>query len=162
MRWTLTQAQPNQIRLLNPTEEELETLCRFGKEFATESNAGGFCKKTFLKSVDAFLKSQKAKIFMLEVNGKVAGTVGVYAYHCFYNDVLRVQEIFWWVDPEYRNTRDSIKLFNKVEEWAQEIGADEVMVSSTATMNVDKLEKFYTKKGFRKMDINYIRSLKDA
>lgn len=160
-KWTLTQEQPNRIRPLIPTDDELETLCRYGKEFSEASNAGGFCKKTFLKSVDTFLKSQKAKIFMLEINGKVAGTVGVYAYRCFYNDVLRVQEIFWWVDPEYRNTRDSIKLFNKVEEWAQEIGADEVMVSSTI-LNADKIEKFYTKKGFRKMDINYIRSLNHA
>ena len=104
---------------------------------------------------------RSAKLLVLEVDGQVVGGVGMYAYKCFYNDVLRVQEIFWWVDPEYRNTRDSIKLFNKVEEWAQEIGADEVMVSSTV-LNADKIERFYTKKGFRKMDINYIRSLNHA
>jgi len=161
VKWTSIQEQPNKIRPLIPTEEELETLCRFGKEFSDASNAGGFCKKTFLNSVDTFLKSQKAKIFVLDNGTNIVGTVGVYAYKVFYNDVLRVQEIFWWVDPEYRNTRDSIKLFNKVEEWAQEIGADEVMVSSTV-INADKIEKFYTKKGFRKMDINYIRSLNHA
>ena len=161
-KWTSTQELPKSIiRPLNTTEEELDLYCKFGKQFAEESNAGGFCKKTFLKSIDSFLKSGKAKLLVLEVNGQVVGGVGMYAYKCFYNDVLRVQEIFWWVDPEYRNTRDSIKLFNKVEEWALEIGADEVMVSSTV-LNADKIEKFYTKKGFRKMDINYIRSLNHA
>jgi N-acetylglutamate synthase-like GNAT family acetyltransferase len=150
------------IRELNPIPLELETICKFARSFAEESNAGEFEDKVFLDSIHKLLSSGKAKVFILEINNKIAGMIGVTAYKNYYNNNVRVQEIFWWVDYEYRNTRDSIKLFNKVEEWAQNIGADEVMVSSTATMNVDKLEKFYTKKGFRKMDINYIRSLKNA
>ena len=147
------------IRELNPTPLELETICKFGRSFAEESNAGEFEDKIFLDSMNKLLSAGKAKVFILEINNKIAGMLGVLCYKNYFNSKLRVQELFWWVDHEYRNTRDSIKLFNKVEEWAKSIGADEVMVSSTATMNVDKLEKFYTKKGFRKMDITYIRSL---
>lgn len=150
------------IRDLIPVPSELDTICRFGRAFAKESNAGEFENLAFIKSLHNILSAGKGKVFILEIDNKVAGMVGVYAYKNYYNSKLRVQEIFWWVDHEYRNTRDSIKLFNKVEEWAKSIGAEEVMVSSTATMNVDKLEKFYTKKGFRKMDINYIRSLENA
>ena len=164
VRWTSTQAQPKRamIRSLNPIQSELDIICKFGRSFAEESNAGDFNDLAFLKTIHTILSTNTGKVFILEIDNHIAGMVGVNAYKNYYNNNLRVQEIFWWVDYQYRNTRDSIKLFNKVEEWAQEIGADEVMVSSTATMNVDKLEKFYTKKGFRKMDINYIRSLKDA
>ena len=164
VRWTSTQAQPKRamIRSLNPIQSELDIICKFGRSFAEESNAGDFNDLAFLKTIHTILSTNTGKVFILEIDNQIAGMVGVNAYKNYYNNNLRVQEIFWWIDYQYRNTRDSIKLFNKVEEWAQEIGADEVMVSSTATMNVDKLEKFYTKKGFRKMDINYIRSLKDA
>jgi N-acetylglutamate synthase-like GNAT family acetyltransferase len=150
------------IRPLNPTLEELKILCKFAKAFADSANAGKFEEKVFLSFIDNMLKSKKGQVFMLEKEGKVVGMLGVYACQVFYNSNLRVQEIFWWVDPEYRNSKDSVKLFNKVEEWAKNIGADEVMVSSTTTMKVNELERFYTKKGFRKMDITYIRSLKNG
>jgi N-acetylglutamate synthase-like GNAT family acetyltransferase len=150
------------IRPLNPTVPELNKICKFGRLFAKESNAGEFDDLAFLKSIHNITSQKRGQVFILEIEGEVAGMVGVTAYKNYYNNKIRVQEIFWWVDDLYRNTRDSIKLFNKVEEWAKEIGADEVMVSSTATMNVDKLEKFYTKKGFRKMDINYVRGLDHA
>jgi RimJ/RimL family protein N-acetyltransferase len=149
------------IRDLNPIPSELNTICKFGRAFAKESGAGDFEDLVFIKSLHTLLSVGKGKVFILEINNNVAGMIGVTCYKNYYNNNLRVQEIFWWVDPEYRNTRDSIKLFNKVEEWAQEIKADEVMVSSTV-VNSDKIEKFYTKKGFRKMDINYIRSLNHA
>lgn len=149
------------IRPLKFELDELEAMCRFGKAFTEESNAGSFVDGRFLDSMHKIISNKRGIILVLEVNNKIVGTIGMAAYRPFYNDRLRVQEMFWWVDHEYRNTRDSIRLINKVEEWAKEIGADEVMVSST-TMNADKIERFYTKKGFRKMDINYIRSLKDA
>jgi N-acetylglutamate synthase-like GNAT family acetyltransferase len=164
VKWTLTQVpiKKSMIRELNPTALELQTICNFGRSFAEESNAGEFEDKVFLESIHKLLSAKKAKVFILEIDNKIAGMLGVLCYKNYFNSKLRVQELFWWVDHEYRNTRDSIKLFNKVEEWAQTIGADEIMVSSTATMNVEKLEKFYTKKGFHKMDINYIRSLQSC
>ena len=63
MRWTLTQAQPNQIRPLNPTKEELETLCRFGKAFADSANAGEFEEKPFLTFIDNMIKSKKGQVY---------------------------------------------------------------------------------------------------
>lgn len=163
MKWTSTQEQPKSlIRELNPVFEELNTICRFGKAFAEASNAGDFEDLVFLKTIHNILSARRGKVFILEVDGVVAGMLGVIASVNYYNSKLRVQEVFWWVDEQYRNSRDSIKLFNKIEEYAKEVEADEIMVSSTATMNVDKLEKFYTKKGFYKMDINYIRSLNHA
>ena len=143
--------------------DELQTICKFGREFAKESGAGEFDDLSFLKSIHDILSTKRGKVFILEIDNQVAGMVGMLAHPCYFNRKnLRVQEIFWWVDPEYRNTKESIKLFYKVEEWANEIKANQVMVSSTAVINTDKLEKFYTKKGFRKMDINYVKDLKNA
>lgn len=143
--------------------EELQTFCRFGREFAKASGAGDFDDLSLLKSVHDILATKRGKVFILEIDNQAAGVLGVVAFPCYFNHKsLRVQEIFWWVDPEYRNTKESIKLFNKVEEWAKEIGATQVMVSAMAALEADKLDKFYTKKGFRKMDINYVKDLKNA
>jgi N-acetylglutamate synthase-like GNAT family acetyltransferase len=152
------------IRDLNPNSfEELETLCVFGKAFCESINTHTFDKFSFLKFVHAILSKKRGKVFVLELDNKVVGSVGVVASPCFYNNnILRVQECFWWVDPEHRNSRESVKLFNKVEEWAKEINAHQVMVSSTATLNPEKLEKFYIKKGFKKVDINYVKDVKNA
>lgn len=152
------------IRELNTNSfEELQTLCRFGKEFAKVSGAGNFDDLSLLKFVNDILSTKRGKVFILEINKQVAGTIGVVAYPCYFNrSSLRVQETFWWVDPEYRNTKESIKLFTKVEEWAKEIKADQVMISAMEALDPDRLGRFYTKKGFRKMDINYVKDLKNA
>jgi N-acetylglutamate synthase-like GNAT family acetyltransferase len=152
------------IRLLDTTNfEELESICRLGKEFCEAVNTNTFDKLSFLKFVHNLLSKKIGKVFVLDINNEVVGMLGVAASPCFYNNnVLRVQECFWWITPEHRNSRESIKLFNKVEEWAKEINAHQIMVSSTATLNPEKLEKFYIKKGFKKVDINYVKDVKNA
>ena len=143
--------------------EELNTFCKYGKDFADASGAGDFDDASLLKSISDILSTKRGKFFILEIDKQVAGGLGVVAFPCYFNRKnLRVQEIFWWVDPKFRNTKESIKLFYKIEEWAKEIGANQVMVSAMAALEAEKLDKFYTKKGFRKMDINYVKDLKNA
>ena len=142
---------------------ELQTICKFGEEFAKASGAGDFDGLSLLKSIHDILAAKRGKVFILEIDKQVAGVVGVTAFPCYFNRKnLRVQEIFWWVDPAYRNTKGSLQLFNKVEKWAKEIGANQVMVSAMANLEPDRLDRIYTKKGFRKMDINYVKDLKNA
>ena len=143
--------------------EELKTFCQYGKNFADASGAGEFDDTSLLKSISDILSTKRGKFFVLEIDKQVAGGLGVVAFPCYFNRKnLRVQEIFWWVDPQFRNSRESIKLFYKIEEWAKEIGANQVMVSAMAALETEKLDKFYTKKGFRKMDINYVKDLNNA
>jgi hypothetical protein len=146
------------LNLNNPTE--IQTICVLGKAFADAAGATSFDESSFLKFVLNLYSGKKGKLFVIETDNTVVGGLGVIAYPCFYNNnVLRVQECFWWIDPEHRNFNNSINLFNKIEEWAKEIKANQIIVSSTSTLNPEKLEKFYSKKGFKKIDINYIKDI---
>jgi N-acetylglutamate synthase-like GNAT family acetyltransferase len=149
------------LNLSNP--DEIQTICVGGKAFADAAGATSFDKTSFIKFVHSLYANKKGKLFVIETDNTVVGGLGVIAYPCFYNNnVLRVQECFWWIDPEHRNFNNSINLFNKIEEWAKEINAHQIMVSSTSTLNPEKLEKFYVKKGFTKVDINYVKDINNA
>jgi len=151
------------IRPINKTIEDLEAIGIYGGHFAEAADAGPYDAQSLISFVIKLLDSNVGQVFVMEVDGKVRGAVGLYASKCFYHSgITRVQELFWWVEPEYRDTKDSIRLFNKIEEWSKEKGAYSVMVSSTANLNPEQLERFYNKRGFRKVDINFVKEINNA
>ncbi len=119
---------------------------------------GGFDQDSFIKtliSVMNGLHGHPGAVFALEVDGKVIGAVGMISAPLWFNySILQVQELFWWVDPEHRASRDSFRLFKRVEQWAEDIGAQEIVIASTAKLNPERLERFYLKLGYERRD-NY-------
>lgn len=71
------------------------------------------------------------------------GAIGaVLTPNIFNPDITTLAEVFWWVDPIYRNTRAGALLLKTLENRANEV-ADEMTLSllSTSTINIKTLEK---------------------
>lgn len=66
-------------------------------------------------------------------------------------------EIIWWVDPEHRQRRGSLMLFEAFEFWGKKVGADFLQV--TNTRGTTDLQKFYERKGYSEAEITYVKGL---
>ena len=65
--------------------EELNTFCKYGKDFADASGAGDFDDASLLKSISDILSTKRGKFFILEIDKQVAGGLGVVAFPCYFN-----------------------------------------------------------------------------
>jgi GNAT superfamily N-acetyltransferase len=69
-------------------------------------------------------------------------------------------EMAWWMEPEYRNSRLSLKLLDAYEYWSKHVAkADSIQVCSVVSDHWDTLDKFYKKKGFSHIERSYVRTL---
>jgi GNAT superfamily N-acetyltransferase len=67
-------------------------------------------------------------------------------------------EQFWFVTPDHRNTKLGIRLFDAVEKWAREVGADVLDFIALASSE-DNVRKFYERRGFRELETHFVKEL---
>jgi hypothetical protein len=94
--------------------------------------------------------------FIAEKDGEPVGVLGAFLTSNLFNpDIKVLGEVFWYVLPEYRNTRAGILLFKLFDATAKEI-ADEATLSiliASSEINVDSLEK----RGFKLNEFAFTR-----
>lgn len=110
------------------------------------------CKKLFRK----YLEGNRAELLILlaedrDVFGMIIGLRGELP---FSSSVVST-ELAWWVDPEYRRSRDSLMLFKAYQEWSRRVGAEITQVAMLD--DVTDLSKFYEKQGYTPAEKSYIR-----
>ena len=106
----------------------------------------------------AALSDPKMRIYVAEINGKIAGYVHaqdydvLYASHC--KDILGLA-----VDPHYQRMGIGKELMKAVEAWAEETGADCVRLVSG--VHRQKAHKFYQACGYEcgKEQLNFKKIL---
>lgn len=88
--------------------------------------------------------------------GMVAGLISEVP---FSSDKVATEQV-WYIEPQYRNTRTSIKLVEAFEYWAREITkADVVLMSSLNNNEQEKVDRFYTRKGYTLCEKGYVKGL---
>lgn len=65
-------------------------------------------------------------------------------------------EVVWWVDPEYRGTRHSIKLLDGFEYWAYKSGCSFVQMSALGGSD-DTVGKLYRKRKYINTEQAYVK-----
>jgi GNAT superfamily N-acetyltransferase len=69
-------------------------------------------------------------------------------------------EIVWWVSPEHRNLRASVKLFEAFEYWAKKLNCKYIQTGAAQnTESTTAVEKFYDKKKYKKVESNFIKAI---
>lgn len=66
-------------------------------------------------------------------------------------------ELIWWVDPNHRGGRAGIELFKAFEFWAKKIGCKMVQMSLVETEDATKVQKIYTKFGYKPTERAFIK-----
>jgi GNAT superfamily N-acetyltransferase len=101
-------------------------------------------------------------IFLAEVNDEYVGTlVGqVYFGHPLMDHWKCAMELFWYVKPEHRGL-GAFRMVNLYEQWAREVGCGHCTMSLLANEHAEKLDRIYTVKGYKKLETQYFKELKN-
>lgn len=67
------------------------------------------------------------------------------------------QEVIWYINPNYRH--NGVRLFNEACKILREEGYNYITMVNMENSKADKLEKFYSKLGFNKMETHWIGRL---
>lgn len=92
------------------------------------------------------------------VLGIIASIVGTLMFN---SNVKFSQEMFWWVDPEWRSSGIGSKLLNAYEKKSKELGASILMMAGLNGEEFKTANKVYEHRGYLPADQVYIRRLDD-
>lgn len=93
---------------------------------------------------------QHRLLYVAEDQERIIGGVGGISAPLYFNDQHRVaQEMFWWVEPEYRKTRAAILLLRAIEKAAADIGCSWWTMILLEGDNAERIERFYRRDGYR-------------
>ena len=116
----------------------------------------------FLESMGGFVEGTgpfPAGVFILEKEfptGVIAGMV----YDTWFNTSVKTgQDLFWWIEPEYRNFASANSMLRTLEDWARSQGALWFTMAVTETMRPQSLEKWYRRRGYEPSECHFIRRL---
>lgn len=145
------------LRLATP--EDLEDVLRMAREFHGVSPYSSleFSSARSYELFKAYLDGDKTRLIIIlsEQDKKPRGMVIGMASEPLFSDDLMATEIAWWMDPEYRRSRDSLLLIDAYQDWTRRIGCSITQVAMLDS--VTDLSGFYKKRGFERAEQSFIR-----
>lgn len=143
------------------TENDVEAVLTMAKRFheASPYSDLSFSSATSYELFRAYLEGDKTRLIIIlsEQDGSPQGMVIGMASTPLFSQDLMATEIAWWMNPEYRKTRDSLLLIQAYEDWTRRIGCK---ITQVAMLDeVTNLEKFYLKRGFKRAEQSFIRTI---
>jgi hypothetical protein len=136
---------------------DLPNLLRMSESFF---NVSGYAELTTFNVAD----SEELLIRLIELgtiltDGKNA-MLGFVIFPLFMNkQTIMSQELFWWVDKEIRGTTAGIKLLKMAEKISKESGATVMNMLSLENLDGEKVNKMYSKLGYKRKEQSYMRVL---
>lgn len=113
--------------------------------------------KHFMKNL---LESENATFFVAEVGSEIVGIAAMgLSLNPFSEVCVVAHELFWYVRPEFRGTTVALKLMNALESYAKDNDADCIIFVSIECEDSDKAQHIYERKGYKKLETNYIRRM---
>jgi hypothetical protein len=136
---------------------DLPNLLRMSESFF---NVSGYAELTTFNAAD----SEELLIRLIDLgtiltDGKNA-MLGFIIFPLFMNkQTIISQELFWWVDKEIRGTTAGIKLLKMAEKISKESGASVMSMLSLEDLDGEKVNKMYSKLGYKRKEQSYMRVL---
>jgi N-acetylglutamate synthase-like GNAT family acetyltransferase len=143
------------------TADDLPTVSvEMGTAFFKEGGMpGGFDPEVFRRNWSTLLSAGMGRIWLLEVDGKACGALGVLITNDINDGQRVITEAFWYVVPDMRNSLHGVRLFTEMEKHAADIKAKRIlMIHYHATMDY-RLPQFYEKFGYRAIETHYAKEL---
>lgn len=145
------------IRLMQ--YQELDEVIRVGQKFFDEGFLIGKLKpEVFKANWTNIITNSKGAIIGALRGPKLIGVMGFVIANDPNDGELVSQEMFWFVDPEYRKG-EGIKLLNTYEKVAQHIGVKRIGLVHLLGDNNKTLNKLYVRKGYRPMETHYFKEI---
>lgn len=99
--------------------------------------------------------------FVAIENDKIIGFISAIAHEYFFSNRKTASDLGFFVLPEFRGSRAALKLVKSLENWAKEIGADDLHLGQTTAVEMDKTRQFYERLGYKTVGFNTVKQLKE-
>ncbi len=141
------------------TKEDREDVIRLLSDFHSISpyKSVDFSHEKVGNIFDAYLSSDKTDIIVIlsVQDSKNVGLIVGVSEAAPFSDEKMAMELAWYVDPEYRGSRDSLELMMAYQDWSKRVGAK---ITQMALLDdVTDLRKFYTRQGYRPAEHSFIK-----
>jgi len=87
--------------------------------------------------------------------GKAVGMMAGFVSPYYFSKGRVANDLVWYVLPEYRGSRASIKMISMFTDWAKEQGATALYIGVSTGITTDRTGKFLEKRGFDHVGGNY-------
>lgn len=94
-------------------------------------------------------------------DNKLIGFISGMHHEYFFSSNKKVSDLGFYILPEYRGSRASIKLLKELENWAQSFGVEDLYLGQTTAVNIEKTQKFYERLGYKTVGFNTVKHLRN-
>lgn len=106
-------------------------------------------------------KNPNAVGFIAIQDNKIIGFISGLFSEYFFSNRKQVSDLGFFVLPEFRGSRAALKLVKSLENWAKEMGADDLHLGQTTAVEMDKTRQFYERLGYKTVGFNTVKHLKE-
>lgn len=151
--------EATQILIRDATPDDVPTIARLGAEFHVEagwSDVTEYRQEDCENALQGILRGETCVMIVAEDNGRIVGMACGVALPLYFNHKhWHGQELFFWVDPEYRGKVGG-KLFDAFEDAGRNVAASWAMVA------LDKVKpeltgRLYSRRGYRAAEHTWIK-----
>lgn len=156
--------KPTEIEVREATADDLDAIVRLGAKFAavTQQVTGmgaEYDPDGVRQKLQTMIDWEDGVVFVAVMNEYIAGIAAGMIYDVWFTKGHRtMQELFWFVHPDFRGYRLGKDMMDALELWARLAGCD-----SVAMMNLNHLDPkpadMYKANGYRPMENHYVKEL---
>lgn len=146
-----------------PGPDDFEAYITLGVEFFRASPVADTISldvsgiATFLANA---LGQDHIGVWLAEKDGEIVGIAGAMIYPLYFSPQHSIaQELWWWLTPKARGSGAGKAMFDRIETWAKDKGADAVFALSLANQKPEAMAKIYKRLGYRPLEQTYIKGL---
>lgn len=140
---------------------DVQSIVRMGRAFwdAIPYNDGiPYCPDSLAMTCGQMI-SQGLLIYAHD-GAEPVGAVGALCSPLFVNrDKLMAAELFWWVQPEYRNSGVGIQMVARLEEAARKAGVHRLSMMAVEGLEIDKAAAMYERFGYSPAERTWSKAL---
>lgn len=147
------------MNLRAATIDDFPDIVRMGRKFwdQTAYRDVVYCPDSIAQTCMTMLN--QAMLLVVETD-KVVGSVGGLLVPCYANmDVLIGSELFWWVEPEYRDSGAGKLLLTGIEQAAKARGVQYWSMMALEAVEPDKAAAVYQRFGYSPSERTYTKAL---
>jgi len=145
------------------THSDIDDLMRMCELFFSKTGYEDiveFDKTSMLNTLDNLLTEENYILYIAKSGDETIGMIGTILYPFYFNNShLTGQELFWWIDFEYRKSGVGALLLNAIEEESKKKGAKSFSMIALDSMNPEIVGGIYKDRGYKNSEHSYIRSL---
>lgn len=138
------------MQVRHATAADIPAIIRMGRLFWSQTpyREIPYCPDSIALACGQMLEQRL--LLIGEFSGQIAGAVGAMASPLYANrSVLVAAELFWWVEPEYRNSGIGKMMLTGIEQAAKDAGVYRFSMMAFDDLELEKAAKVYERCGYQ-------------